>query len=197
MAKYSGFTSYLTTGTFTPEFVHDYKYWCWKIYKRWTLYTDFDTFYSICWEALLKKIKEFNPKIATIQTFCISRINNEAMRIWTYNKTKVKQGRVEVDSDNPVIQGDLVARSETELFDMFHDFELYAATFGIKVNIPELYKLYTTYKPESKIKDKSKQAEQKEESAPLIAFAAWRAMRKDVGGRTDIEPKKKCKVGTE
>ena len=195
--KYSGFTSYLTTHTFTPEFIHDYKYWCWKIFKRWTLFVDFDNFYSICWEALLSKIAEFDPKIATIQTFCISRINNEALRLYTNNKLRLKRNNgKEMDSDDPVIQGDLVAKSDTELFEMFHDFELYASSLGIKVNVPELYKMYTTYKPESKVKDKEKQDEQKEEPAPLIAFACWRAMRNDVGGRTDIEPKKKCKVGT-
>ena len=174
--KYSGFTSYLTTHTFTPEFIHDYKYWCWKIYKRWTLFTDFDNFYSICWEALLSKINEFDPAIATIQTFCISRINNEAWRFYMKNKLK----KQEIDSDDPVIQSDLIAKSDTDLFEVFSDFEKYANSLGVKVNLEELYKEYTEYDSKS---DK--------ESAPLIAFAAWRAMRKDVGGRDDIFKRKR------
>ncbi len=169
--KYSGFTSYLEKHEFTPEFVHDYKYWCWKIFKRWTLFTDFDNFYSICWEALLNKINKFNPEIATIQTFCISRINNEAWRLYMKNKF----AKPEIDSDDPVIQSDLVARSETELYEVFSDFERYANSLGVKVNLKELYKEYTEYDGKSE-----------KESAPLIAFAAWRAMNNDVGGRNDI-----------
>lgn len=177
-SKYSGFTSYLTNHEFTPEFIHDYKYWCWKIYKRWTLFTDFDNFYSICWEALLAKLPEFDPKISQIQTFCISRITNEAWRFYMSNKTKSK--RPEIDSDDPVIQSDLVAKSDTELFEVFSDFERYANSLGVKVNLEELYKEYTEYDDKSET-----------ESAPLIAFAAWRAMRKDVGGRNDIFKRKR------
>ena len=170
-SKYSGFTSYLEKHEFTPEFIHDYKYWCWKIYKRWTLFTDFDNFYSICWEALLSKINESDPAIATIQTFCISRINNEAWRFYMKNKT----AKQEIDSDDPVIQSDLIARSETEMYEMFSDFERDANSLGVSVNLKELYKDYTEEK----------------DSAPMIAFAAWRAMNKDVGGRNDIFKKQR------
>jgi len=183
--KYSGFTSYLTTHTFTPEFIHDYKYWCWKVYKRWTLFTDFDNFYSLCWEALLSKIAEFDPKISQIQTFCISRINNEAWRLYMKNKI----AKTEVDSDDPVIQSDLIAKSETELYEMFSDFERYANSLGVEVNLQELYKVYTEYDGKSE-----------KESAPLIAFAAWRAMDKSVVGRNDIFKTKRqnaVKSGTE
>jgi hypothetical protein len=176
MAKYNGFTSYVTTGTFTPEFIHDYKYWCWKIFKRWTLFTDFDNFYSICWEALLTKIPEFDPKISQIQTFCISRINNEAWRLYMKNQAS---GR-EIDADDPVIQGELIARSETELFETFSDFERYANSLGVEVNLKELYAMYSEYDKDSKV-----------EPAPLIAFAAWRAMRHDIGGRDDIQKRKR------
>ena len=179
--KYSGFTSYLTNHEFTPEFIHDYKYWCWKIYKRWTLFTDFDNFYSICWEALLSKINEFDPTISQIQTFCISRITNEAWRFYMGNKTRSK--RPEIDSDDPVIQSDLVAKSDVELFEVFSDFERYANSLGVKVNLEELYKEYTEYDGKSET-----------ESAPLIAFASWRAMRKDVSGRNDIFKRKRCNV---
>ena len=185
--KYSGFTSYLANHEFTPEFIHDYKYWCWKIYKRWTLFTDFDNFYSICWEALLSKIDEFDPTIATIQTFCISRINNEAWRFYMANKTQSK--RPEIDSDDPVIQSDLVARSDTEMFEIFSDFEKYANSLGVKVNLNELYAQYI----ETVRHEKNGNSERTviEETAPMIAFAAWRAMNRDVLGRNDIIKKRK------
>ena len=73
MGKYNGFASYLTTGTFTDEFIKDYKYWCKRIYGQWKgLQMEFDTFYETCWEALLTKINQFDPNRATIQTFCIN-----------------------------------------------------------------------------------------------------------------------------
>lgn len=178
--KYSGFTSYLTNHEFTPDFIHDYKYWCWKIYKRWSLLTDFDNFYSICWEALLAKIPEFDPKISQIQTFCISRINNEAWRFYTNNKIAKKRGQ-EIDSDDPVIQSELIARSETDMYEMFSDFERYANSLGVQVNLKGLYEMYTEYD------DKKSDYE----PAPLIAFAAWRAMNKDVVGRNDIFKRKR------
>ena len=171
--KYTGFEQYLTTKEFTPDFIHDYKYWCWKIFKRWTLFIDFDTFYSKCWEALLEKINEFNPKIATIQTFCISRINNEAWRFYMKNKTK----RPEIDSDSPVIQNTLQYEgNEKDRFEVFSDFVKYADSLGVKVNVEELYADYT----------------EGVDSAPMIAFATWRAMNKDIGGRNDIFKRKRC-----
>lgn len=170
--KYTGFESYLTEHKFTDEFIHDYHYWAWKIFKRWTLFIDFDTFYSQCWEALLEKINEFNPAIATIQTFCISRINNEAWRFYMKNK----YAKAITDCDSPVIQNTVgYIPRETELYEMFSDFERYANSLGVEVNVDELYADYTEEK----------------ESAPMIAFAAWRMMHKAVGGRDDIRKEKR------
>ena len=170
--KYTGFESYLTERKFTPDFIHDYKYWSYKIFKRWTLFIDFDTFYSKCWEALLEKINEFDPKIATIQTFCISRINNEAWRFYMKNKTR----RPEIDSDSPVIKNTLEYEvDEKDRFEMFSDFVRYAESLGVKVNVKELYADYSEGK----------------ESAPMIAFATWRAMNNSVVGRNDILKRKR------
>ena len=170
--KYTGFESYLTEYKFTPEFIHDYKYWSYKIFKRWTLFIDFDTFYSQCWVALLEKINEFNPKIATIQTFCISRINNEAWRFYMKNKTR----RPEIDSDSPVIQNTLEYEvDDYDRFEMFSDFVKYANSLGVKVNVKELYADYSEGK----------------DSAPMIAFTAWRAMNNSVVGRNDILKRKR------
>lgn len=164
--KYTGFESYLKNHEFTPEFISDYQYWCKRIFKNWTLFTEFENFYGICWAALLDKdkgISHFDPNIATIQTFCISRINNEAWRLYMKNKTI----RPEVDCDDPIIQGSLSDKgNEKELFDVFHDFELYANSLGVSVNIKELYEDYTENKY----------------SAPMIAFTSWRAMNNEVGG---------------
>ena len=164
--KHTGFQDYLTTGKFTPEFIHDYEYWCKRIFFKWSLFTDFENFYQICWEALLSKINEFDPSIATIQTFCISRINNEAWRLYMKNKGRAP----EIDSDDPVIQGNLVDRNTTELFEIFEDFRKYCNGYGIDVNIKNLYQEYSAG----------------EETPALIAFASWRAKRKDIGGRNDI-----------
>lgn len=88
---------------------------------------------------------------------------------------KNKTAKQEIDSDDPVIQSDLIAKSETEMYEIFSDFERYANSLGVNVNLKELYKDYTEEK----------------DSAPMIAFAAWRAMNKDVGGRNDIFKKQR------
>lgn len=154
--KYTGFESYVLTGEFTPEFIKDFEYWSRKIFRRWTLFTEFDNFYGICWESLLSKIKEFDPKIASIQTFCIFRIiNAEAWRLYMNNKSV----RPEVDSDDPVIQGGLIAKTDIETYDMFNDFIKYANSFGIKVNLEKLYEDYTECK----------------ETPGTLAFISWRS----------------------
>lgn len=136
MGKYHGFESYLETGEFTPEFMHDYEYWCRKIFRRWTLFVDFDAFYGQCWEALLSKIKEFDPNIATIQTFCISRINNEAWRRYMKNKTV----RPEVDCDSPVMENTLTARDEVVSRNSLVDFALWCKNArGVDVDLDALY----------------------------------------------------------
>ena len=168
--KYFGFTSYLETGKITPEFVKDYEYWTKKIFYHWNLYTDYDIFQSICWEALLAKLPEFDPKIATIQTFCLSRINNEAWRMFM----KLKSKKVEIDCESPVLQPDLVASEETNPVLFFADFVRYAESLGVRVNVGELYNDY------------------KEEimSAPIIAFCAWKLKNNEVGGCRDFSKRK-------
>lgn len=132
--KYTGFLSYLETKTFTPEFINDYNYWCKKIFNQWSLFTDLENFTGRCWEALLSKINEFDPSIATIQTFCISRINNEAWRIYMKNK----QRKPEVDSDDPVYQSDLSFISNYEQTDEIQSFIQYANKRGVQVDEDEL-----------------------------------------------------------
>ena len=137
--KYTGFESYISTGTFTKEFIHDYEYWCKRIFNNWNLFIEFDTFYSICWEALLTKINEFDPGIATIQTFCISRINNEAWRMYMKNKTR----RPETDCNSPVIENTLEAFDEYELSDSIDDFVRYCSKLGVTVDVKKFYEDYT------------------------------------------------------
>lgn len=165
--KHNGFASYLENHEFTSEFINDYKYWCKRIYYQWKkLATDFDTFYEHCWEALLTKINDFNPEIATIQTFCISRINNEAWRFYMKYQTR----KIEIDTDNEVIQNTLTLPEYDEWKDDLYDFQLYCNKMGVKVNLKELYEDYTEQK----------------ESAPMIAYAWWKAKNKEVVGRDDI-----------
>lgn len=152
--KYTGFSSYLITHTITKEFVKDYEYWTKKIFYHWKLFTDYENFQSICWEALLSKLPEFDPNIATIQTFCLSRINNEAWRF--YMKTKTK--RIEIDCENPVLQSELISKDETNIQLFFDGFIKYASRLNISVNIIELYNEYK----ENKM------------SPSMIAFASWK-----------------------
>lgn len=156
--KYFGFASYLEEHKITPEFVKDFDYWIKKIFYHWKLYVDYDTFRSVCWEALLTKLPEFDPNIATIQTFCLSRINNEAWRMFT----KLRSKRVEIDCESPVLQSDLIARSETSPYMIFNGFIKYARDMGVEVNMNELYNDY------------------KEErwSPGMIAYLAWEIKRK-------------------
>lgn len=172
--KYNGFASYLTTGTFTKEFITDYEYWCKRIYWQWKgLQMEFDTFYETCWEALLTKINEFDPKVATIQTFCISRINNEAWRRYM----KIKNGKDnETDVDSEVLKNTLETEyDQTEEERPFDDFIRYCNTMGIIVNRKELIKEYYS----------------NSESAPMLAYAWWRVNSKEIGGRYDIQSKRK------
>ena len=152
--KYFGFASYLEEHKITKEFIKDYEYWTKKIFYHWKLFTDYETFQSICWEALLSKLPEFDPSIATIQTFCLSRINNEAWRF--YMKTKSR--RIEIDCENPVLQGELVYKEGSNAYLIFCDFIKYASSMNVKVNVEELYKDYTEEKC----------------SPPVIAFLAFK-----------------------
>lgn len=158
--KYTGFSSYLITHTITKEFVKDYEYWTKKIFYHWKLFTDYENFQSICWEALLSKLPEFDPNIATIQTFCLSRINNEAWRF--YMKTKTK--RIEIDCENPVLQSELISKDETNIQLFFDGFIKYASRLNISVNIIELYNEYK----ENKM------------SPAMIAFASWKLRERSV-----------------
>jgi hypothetical protein len=152
--KYCGFSSYLVEHKITKEFITDYEYWTKKIFYHWKLFTDYETFQSICWEALLSKLPEFDPEIATIQTFCLSRINNEAWRF--YMKTKAK--KIEIDCENPVLQSELVYKSGTNVYFLFSDFVRYAKSMDIDVDVDELYKDYSEEK----------------QSPPVLAFVAWK-----------------------
>ena len=169
--KYSGFESYLLTGEFTPEFIHDFEYWAKRIFNNWKLFIEFDTFYSICWEALLTRINEFDPKIATIQTFCISRINNEAWRQYMKNKTR----KPEIDCDSPVVENTVETPDIYETIESIEDFERYCNKKGVTINIQEFYKDYTEEKY----------------TAPVIAYTWWKAKNNEVGGRYDIQKRKR------
>lgn len=172
--KYNGFASYLTTGTFTNEFIKDYEYWCKRIYWQWRgLQMEFDSFYMICWEALLSKIDTFDPNIASIQTFCISRINNEALRRYM----KIKNGKDnETDIDNDVLRNTLETDyDKIEVERPFDDFIRYCNTMGVIVNREELIKQYYS----------------NEVTAPIIVYAWWRAKNNEVEGRNDIQSKRK------
>lgn len=154
-AKYHGFQDYVDTGTFTPEFIKDFEYWSRKIFYHWKLFVDFDWFYTQCWEALLSKINDFDPNIATIQTFCISRINNEAWR--TYMKWKTK--RPEIDCDSEVMVNTLEAKGyDNEPFEDAWSFALYAERLGIRVDMESFMAEYTG----------------KVETPAVIAYACWK-----------------------
>ena len=176
--KYTGFESYIATGTFTREFIHDYEYWCKRIFFQWKkLDMDFDTFYETCWEALLKKINMFDPKIATIQTFCISRINNEAWR--AYMAYKAKKKRPEVDCNSELMENTLTDDTEDPKQSL-QLFVSYCNRMGVTVNFEELYNDYIQY-----------DGKKVEASAPIIAYAWWRASNNEVGGRNDISKKRR------
>ena len=178
MSKYNGFASYVTTGKFTEEFIKDYKYWCKRIYNQWKgLQMEFDTFYEICWEALLTKIPNFDPKIATIQTFYISRINNEAWRAYM----KIKSGHSESDIDSDVLkntlESDINVGEDQRPID---DFIRYCNTMGIIVDRKAFIKEYYSYN------DKEDKA-----SPAMLAYAWWRVANNEVRGRDDIQTKRR------
>jgi len=169
--KPSGFKEYLIYKKFTPNFIHDFDYWCKKIYKRWKYLTEYEDFHAICWEALLTKIDQFDPSIATIQTFCISRINNEALRIYMKNKQK----RIEIDCDDPVLQDELKYEDGQNIYLLFEGFVKYAQSLGVTVNVDKLFEDYTEEKY----------------SPPVLAFISWKLENEGVGGRDDISKRKR------
>lgn len=65
----------------------DFEYWCRRTFRKWTLFVPFEEYYSQCWVALMERLPNFDPSIATIQTLCISTANNECWRIYMKNKT--------------------------------------------------------------------------------------------------------------
>lgn len=138
MGKYNGFASYLEKKEITPEFITDFEYWCKKMFKRWTLFVDFEEFYSQCWESLMERLPNFDPKIATIQTLCISTANNECWRI--YMKNKIRIAHPEDDIDDPVINSNIKCK-ETEcasFLELFNEFK----RLGIQADLDMIKKEY-------------------------------------------------------
>ena len=169
--KYTGFESYLKNHEFTPEFIHDYEYWAKRIFYNWKFKIEFDTFYSICWEAILNKIDEFDPNIATIQTFCISRINNEAWRLYMKNKN----AKPEIDCNSPVVENTVEAIDTEELEQSLDDFERYCNKLGVSFNKKQFYADYIEGK----------------DTAPMIAYTWWKASNNEVGGINDFQKRKR------
>ena len=170
--KYFGFASYLETGTITEEFITDFEYWTRKIFFHWNLYNaNIDDFQAVCWEALLSKLPEFNPAIATIQTLCISRINNECWRAYMKNKN----AKVEIDCENPVLQSDLIEREDLSPYLLFYNFVRYCNRFGVEVDVDELYNDY----------------KEGVDSPGMLAYASWQMKNNEVEGRNDISKKRR------
>ena len=169
--KYFGFSSYVETGKITKEFITDFEYWTKKIFYHWKLFTTYEEFQSICWEALLSKLPEFDPKIATIQTFCLSRINNECWRFYM----KTKQKKTEIDCESPVLQADLIACEDNTPFIIFDDFVKYCKKMGVDVNVNELYDDY----------------KEEKDTPGIIAFTAWRLKNREVDGSYDFQKRRR------
>ena len=103
--NHTGFTDYVTTGKITQSFINDFRYHCLRSYRQWTLFIPFEEYYSQCWERLMERLPNFDPKIASIQTLCISTANNECWRLYMKNKILLKHP--EDDIDEPEVNYDL------------------------------------------------------------------------------------------
>lgn len=134
---YTGFASYLVEHKITKEFIGDFDYWAKKLFRQWTLFMPYEDFLSQCWEKLMEGLPTFDPEKATIQTFCISRINNECWRIYMKNKSL----HAEDDIDDPVVNRDIESR---ESFDVsyFNEYARHCLSLGINVNLQDLYSDY-------------------------------------------------------
>ena len=159
--KYTGFAAYAETGEFTPEFFSDFEYWCKRIYKGWKFLTEFDDFYSICWEALLRQLPEFDPSISKIQTFCISRISNEAWRL--YMKNKSGSNRQTNDIDEPEIQSMMISAYVPTECENLISFTQHCHNMGIGLNADELREQVIEYDKNGKI------------SSAVIAYLYWKS----------------------
>ena len=88
---------------------------------------------------------------------------------------KYKSRKIEIDTDNEVIQNTLTLPDYDEWKKDLYDFQLYCNKMGVKVNLKELYIDYTEQK----------------ESAPMIAYAWWKAKNKELAGRYDVKPRRR------
>lgn len=139
-AKHDGFLTYLTTKTFTNDFITDYEYWCHRIFRGWTLFIDFDEFYNKCWEELLDKLREkpFDPSVATFQTYVISTITASAQRIWMKNKSY--RNHPEVDCDDPIISNSVSMNDS--YFSLFEPMIRFADKLDLEVDLDEVDAIY-------------------------------------------------------
>ena len=98
----TGFTSYLSTGEYTPDFIEDVNLIISKIYDKWSLYEDLEEFTSSCWAKIVTSLTIYNESAAALYTYLNSIIWNEATRIHS------KHRRMSLEDTSKLTYGDSV-----------------------------------------------------------------------------------------
>ena len=88
---------------------------------------------------------------------------------------KNKTRKPEIDCDSPVVENTVETPDIYEAIESIEDFERYCNKKGVTINIQEFYKDYTEEKY----------------TAPVIAYTWWKAKNNEVGGRYDIQKRKR------
>jgi hypothetical protein len=81
-----GFTSYIETGKFSPEFISDVDFLISKVYSKWKLYEDEEEFNSSCWTKIVQALSIYNDETSNLSTYLNWVVWNEATRIHSKHK---------------------------------------------------------------------------------------------------------------
>ena len=92
----SGFSSYLSSGEFTPDFLADVNMIISKVYAGWSLYEDEEEFNSSCWTKIIRSLQIYDeegqsdefyaPRSGPLSPYLHQVIWNEAKRIHSKHK---------------------------------------------------------------------------------------------------------------
>ena len=144
-----GFASYFETGEFTPEFISDVDDMILRIFKRWSMYENFDEFSSFCWTKIVNSLPRYDEQKGRLSTYLYQVIMNEARRLYSKHR---RMAMVDIDEmPDPNYWGipHEEAGSDLEIRDRLCTFARFAYRCGIFVDQVKVYKnyLFRSYTP--------------------------------------------------
>ena len=142
----SGFSSYLSSGEYTPEFIDDVNMIISKAYDQWKLHDDKDEFSSSCWVKVVNSLRIYEDGgalVGPLSTFLFQVIFNEARRIYSKHKKVVFESSDDFPEAAPVWASPSKSYdSDLLLRDKICTFSKMAYSMGVYVNQKFLYRNY-------------------------------------------------------